>query len=76
MLREGKHRQRNVGQGNHSKETAFILLTHVLSTVFLFRIPLPNIPLPIPAFPTTILVLVAALPRCVLLRPFQMPFLG
>jgi hypothetical protein len=55
----------NVGQGNNSKETAFIPLTHVLSTVFLFRIPLPNIPLPMPAFLSSMFVLVAAVPRWV-----------
>jgi hypothetical protein len=46
----------------------------MLSTLFLSRIPLPDIPLPIPAFPATVLALVAVLPRCVLLWPGRILF--
>jgi hypothetical protein len=52
--------QGNVGQRNNSKKAIFMLWTQRLSTVFLFHIPLPNIPLPFQSFPSTIVALVAA----------------
>jgi hypothetical protein len=50
------------GLGNNSKKAIYISCVPRLPTVFLFQIPLPKIPLPIPSFPTIILALVAPLP--------------
>jgi hypothetical protein len=45
----GKVWQRNVWQWNNFKESFSMQITHMLPTLFLLRIPLPDIPLPSPA---------------------------